>query len=140
MIRIFVDANTIVSGLLFEGNESRLLDMASFGLVEVMTIDYVMREVRRALVREEFGLSEDKVGRLMSVVLAWIRLLPDPEEEELRKRWDLLNDKKDFPVLVGFQQSGCEILVTGDKELLENVPRSMVTRDFLRLLRKELSG
>ncbi|MFQ6128642.1 MAG: hypothetical protein ACE5QW_07050 [Thermoplasmata archaeon] len=140
MIRVFVDANTVVSGLLFEGNESHLLDMAFLSLIEVVTIDYVMREVRGALGRKEFGLSESEVSRLILVALGWIRLLADPLEEELRKSWNVLNDEKNHPVLVRFQESGYDVLVTGDKELLEKVPRSMRTKNFLRFLRKKLSG
>jgi predicted nucleic acid-binding protein len=140
MVSVFVDANTMVSGLLFEGNESLLLEMAALGLVEVVTIDYVVREVRRALSREEFGLSRVEVGSLLSVVLGRIRLLPDPQEGELRAHWDALDDKKDLPVLVGFRNSGCDALVTGDKELLEGVEGSMRTRDLLDLVKREFRG
>ena len=55
MLRLFLDANTVVSGLLFEGNESTLLEFGRLRLCELATNEYVCAEVTVVLGREQFG-------------------------------------------------------------------------------------
>lgn len=47
----FVDANTLVSGLVFSGNEAILLELGRFGVCEFVTNGYVLEEVRDVLAR-----------------------------------------------------------------------------------------
>ena len=54
-MRLFVDANTLVSALVFEGNESRLLDLCRLGVCVLVTIEYVREEVRDVLSRPRQG-------------------------------------------------------------------------------------
>ena len=55
-MRAFVDANTIVSGLLFAGNEAVLLELGRLRALRLLTNEYVLGEVRAALKRQELRL------------------------------------------------------------------------------------
>lgn len=55
-VRVFLDANTIVSGILFNGNEAALLELGLVKAVELVTNLYVLEEVTRVMRREDFGL------------------------------------------------------------------------------------
>ena len=55
-VRVFLDANTIVSGILFKGNEATLLELGRVKAVELVTNYYVLEDVTRVMRREEFGL------------------------------------------------------------------------------------
>lgn len=117
-MRAFVDANTVVSGLLFAGNEAVLLKLGRLGALRLVTNEYVLGEVRGVLKREEFRLTEEERRRLMRYALECISVVENPSKEEIKRHYGLLRDKKDLPVVLGAKKENCECLVTGDKELL----------------------
>ena len=134
--KIFVDANTIVSGLLFEGDESLLIRLGMVRLCELVTSEYVVEEVKRVLRSNRFNLSEDDVAFLISYLHRCIRVYTSPTSEEINRNLSRLGDKKDVHVLVAFEKFECNLLVTGDAELLSRVKRAKRTRQALELLLK----
>lgn len=140
-MKVFVDANTIVSGLLFTGNESVLLELGRLKALRLVTNEYVLREVRKVLKREEFQLGEEEQDRLMSYMLECVSIVEDPPREEIKKHYDLLKDEKDLPVVLGAKKKGCKCLVTGDEELLSDevkrLVNSITTSGLLERLAKE---
>jgi len=140
-MKVFVDANTVVSGLLFVGNEAVLLELGRLRALCLVTNEYVLGEVKEVLKREEFRLTEEERQRLVKYTLECISVVKDPSKEETKKHYDLLWDKKDLPVIVGAKKENCEYLVTGDRELLsEKVKRfvnSTTTSELLGKLIKE---
>ncbi len=133
-LRIFVDANTFVSGLLFEGNEATLIRLGAVGLCRLATTPYVLDEVTGALSAAEFQLSDDEISVLLSYVNRCVRVYENPSADELREDLTRLNDKKDLHVLVAFKKLECDMLVTGDKELLRKVPDAKRTKQALEIL------
>lgn len=133
-IRVFVDASTLISGLLFEGNESTLLELGSFGAVELVATHYVLREVRQVLGREEFSLSQEEIRDLVHYVHQVVVITDDPTEQAIRECARKLADKKDAPVWAGFLSSEADRLVTGDRELLRVVEGAISTSGLLRML------
>jgi len=133
-MRVFVDASTLVSGLLFEGNESMLLELGSFGAVELVATHYVLEEVKQVLGRAEFTLSREEIRDLMRYMHQVILVVDDPSEREITACARKLADKKDAPVWAGFLNSEADHLVTGDKELLKVVEGAIGTRGLLGLL------
>lgn len=125
-MRVFVDANTIVSGLFFVGNESILLELGRSRALRLVTNEYVLNEVRKTLKREEFRLTEEERRNLVEYTLECIFIVESPSKEEIKKHYDLLMDKKDLPVLVGAKKENCEYLVTGDKELFSKKIKKFV--------------
>ena len=133
-LTIFVDANTIVSGLLFDGNEALLLRLGKTGLCTLVTTRYVIDEVTRVLHAEEFRLSKEEIATFLSYTNKCIRVSESLKRSQLRKYSSRLADKKDVHVLAGFSELDCDILVTGDKELLRKVPKATTTRQTLEFL------
>lgn len=58
----------------------------------------------------------------------------DPPEAKVRDALGRLRDEADLPVLVGFELSGADHLVTGDRELRGSTPKGVSTRRALELL------
>ena len=135
-MRVFVDASTLVSGLLFEGNESMLLELGSFGAVELVATHYVLEEVRQVLGRVEFALSRDEIRDLMGYAHQVVVVVDDPSEHAIRECARKLADKKDAPVWAGFLSSEADHLVTGDKELLRVIEGAISTSGLLGVLLK----
>lgn len=133
-LRIFVDANTIVSGLVFEGNEALLLRLGRIGLCRLVTVHYVIDKVTRVLRAGEFRFSEEDVVSLISYMSRCMTVYENVKPARLRKYLSTLEDKKDAHVLAAFHELECDMMVTGDKELLRNVTEARTTRRALEML------
>ena len=133
-MKLFVDANTLVSGLVFEGNESLLLELGRLGVCELVCNDYVREEVRDVLSRPHLGLAHDEQVRALRILARCVTIVEDPPVADVRAAKDRLSDPKDVPVLLGFEGSACDLLVTGDRRLRSEVPKAVTSRAALRLL------
>jgi len=133
-LNVFVDANTIVSGLVFEGNEALLLKLGAIGACRLRTTRYVIDEVDKALAGKEFGLGWDEIDKLLSVVHNALVVHEPLREVELKKYLPRLDDKKDAHVWAAYEKLKCDILVTGDRELLKKVTGAKTTKQTLEML------
>jgi len=138
MLRLFVDANTLFSGLLFSGNESQLFGYARLGLCELLTVEHVREEVRRTLQEPRFSLMAQERGRALRILSRHVTVLDDPSVKKLRGALGRVRDAQDLPVAIGFEESGCDYLVTGDRDLQGRMPRAISTKRALALLRQGL--
>ena len=125
-MRVFVDADTILSGLLFAGNESVLLELGRLRALRLVTNEYVLGEVREVMKRKDFRLTEEERQHFMEYTLECISIVKDPSEEEIQRHYDILFDKKDLPILIGAKNENCDYLITGDKELLSEKIKKLV--------------
>jgi putative PIN family toxin of toxin-antitoxin system len=131
-IKAFLDANIIISGLLFDGNEAVLLELGRVKAMELVTNRYILQEVRAVLRRDEFKLSSEEIQGLERYLHKCLTVMENPSRREIINNLDLLNDKKDIPVALGARESGADYLVTGDKELLQKESlNTITTRDPL---------
>ncbi len=133
-MKLFVDADILISGLLFQGNERLLLELGRYGTCDLVTIDYVRGEVADFLGRPQVRLSEEEQRRLMIILDRSVVAHRDPPEGNVRGALGRLRDEDDLPVLVGFELSGADHLVTGDRELRDSTPKAVSTRQALELL------
>jgi len=118
MEKVFVDANTIISGLLFHGNEAVLLKLGKLRAVQLVVNYHVMKEVRRVLTGKDFHLEDEEQNRLIKHMLECVSLVEGPSRKDIKKHLGLLKDKKDVPIVLGAKKANCEYLITGDRELL----------------------
>ncbi len=112
--RYFLDANVIISGLLWKGNERKLLELGADRKMALVTSVYVLKEVEDVLGGMNFD--EYKVDEFIIYLKSFIEL-KDASPQDVKKLWDFLEDKSDIPVLAAAIKAKA-ILVTGDKELL----------------------
>jgi predicted nucleic acid-binding protein len=118
MEKVFVDANTLISGLLFPGNEAVLLKLGKLGAVQLVVNYHVMKEVGRVMAGKDFHLEDKEHNRLIKYMLECVSLVEDPSRRDIKKYLGLLKDKKDVPIVLGAKKANCEYLITGDRELL----------------------
>lgn len=136
-MKLFVDANTLVSGLVFAGHEWSLLELGRLGLCDLVTNRYVLDEVREVLTRPHLDLSPEEQRRALTVLARCIAVLEDPPAEDVRAARGRLADPGDLPILLGFEASQSDFLVTGDRRLRERIPKAVTTRAAIR---KVLAG
>ena len=133
-MKLSVDANILISGLLFEGNERLLLELGRYGTCELVTIEYVRGEVADFLGRPAVRLSEEEQRKLLALLDRSVVARRDPPIADVRAALGRLRDQDDIPVLVGFEGSEADYLVTGDRELRGATPKAVSTWRALELL------
>jgi predicted nucleic acid-binding protein len=115
VVRVFVDSNVILSGLLSERGAPRiLLDLLSLRLPFLIgsTGRYNLIEIERNL--------KKRMPSLLFLYKAYLpklnlRVIPLPRPEEVRDFSGQIAEK-DIPVLISAIHSKADFLVTGDKQ------------------------
>ena len=112
--RYFLDANILISGLLWNGNERKLLLLGESRRIELISSMYVFRELQDVFAG--FGFSEQKTAESLVYLRSFTELV-DATDEEVAFCRNHLDDKTDIPILAAVIKSS-GILVTGDKKLI----------------------
>ncbi len=115
VVRVFLDSNVILSGLLSEKGAPRiLLDLLSLGLPFLIGVTgrYNLIEIERNL--------RKKIPGLLSLYKAYLpklslKVIPLPRPEEVRDFSGQIAEK-DIPVLASAVRSKADFLVTGDRQ------------------------
>jgi len=115
IVRVFLDSNVILSGLLSDkGSPRTILDLLTLKLPFLVgsTGRFNLIEIERNL--------EKKMPGILSVYKRYLpklnlKIIPLPQPEELREFSDKIANK-DVPVLVSAIRSKADFVVTGDKQ------------------------
>ena len=125
--RVFVDANTLISGLFFKGPESTMLRMGILGLINIVTCEFVIEEVRE-VIKRKFPEAENNFDNIIEI----ITILKTKKNENVKK---LIRDKKDIPVLATALAYGPDYFITGDEDFhtdeIKKLLKVVRTQDFL---------
>lgn len=95
-IKAFLDSNTIISGLLFEGNEATLLELGRIKAIQLITNQYVIDEVTQVLKRPEFNITTREIQSLTRYLYTCLTITENPPKEVIQEHTNMLNDKKDI--------------------------------------------
>jgi putative PIN family toxin of toxin-antitoxin system len=117
-VRIVVDTNTLISGSLWHGNPSRLLDGVKAGKVTLVLTPRLWVEFVEVLNRPKFltrlqllGLTPTMLADGLRRYVSWGSDAAIPLPSELR-------DPKDLMVLAAAVASRVDAIVTGDDDLI----------------------
>ncbi len=133
---IFVDTNILLSGIFFEGNESKILDLVELDLV---TNEDVVDELRKVVKKKLKYLKE----RTFEIALAEtekalsdILIIPKSKyDNKLNEAESLITHKKDIPILAAVLYSKPDYFLTGDThfftEKIKSVINVSTVKDFL---------
>jgi predicted nucleic acid-binding protein len=114
-VKIFLDSNVILSGLLSDRGAPRIiLDILSlrFPFITAATGQYNLMEIERNIAKK---LPEIKDIYREYFPKIHLTVIPTPKKKDLRKSRGIINDK-DLPVLISAMNFGADFLVTGDKK------------------------
>ncbi len=133
-LRLFLDSNILVSGVVFVGLEHDLLRLAAQGGFLPVVSTYVLSEVTRVLLAK-FDLPEGPVNRALEALP--LAMAPEPPEALIQAAEALLRDPADAPVIAAAWQANVNGLVTGDRDLFaadQRRVRVLRTREALKLV------
>lgn len=123
-MRIVCDTNVLVSGILFLGPPRRILTMASRGKVTNFTTPDLLREVEDVLLRPKFGLRAEQVVGIIALFRDTFEIVHSSRRVQV-----VLADPSDNMVLEAAAAASADIIVSGDKHLLD-----LVAWDGIRIL------
>jgi uncharacterized protein len=131
--RVLIDTNVLLSGLIWNGNESHLLEMATSGDIRLLIPKFVINEARRVLAAK-FPVHAHLLDEALN--LLDYEVLASPSSHELESAQAVLRDPNDAEVLASIIESRPDYAVTGDKDLLTADVRAIFPTctcvDFLR--------
>ena len=116
-MRIVADTNVVVAGFLWDGNERRFMDAARDGIVELFVSPALLDEFEDVISRPKFAsrLAVKDVSRQF-LVEAYAALATVVKAHPLDTSTS--RDIDDDQVLACAVAGSCEIIVTGDDDLL----------------------
>lgn len=117
-VRVILDTNVVVSGLLWPGPPASILDAAVRRVFHLLTSEELLAELEDVLSRPHLEVRLRARGRTVSEVMSKQRLLgtivtPAKIDAPLE-----LRDRKDLPVLECAVGGHAQTIVTGDKDLI----------------------
>ena len=137
-MRVVLDSNIIVSGLLYQGNESRVLQLGSEKYFEMFLSELILSEVARAL-RNKFRANQEDIAEAGSLLRDSATIIDPPPIVS-----DLTGNPPDDHVLDLVLASEADFLVTGDRRHLlplgrYGTARIVASRQFLEEIAAEQS-
>ncbi|MEO7674888.1 MAG: putative toxin-antitoxin system toxin component, PIN family [Pyrinomonadaceae bacterium] len=116
-MRIVADTNIVVSGILWNGNERRLMDAARDGIIEIVSSPTLLGEFENVLSRPKFTSRLKLKNVELNFIVEAYSLLADiiitkPLDTEVSRDFD------DDEVLACAVAGDCDFVVTGDSDLL----------------------
>ena len=138
MLKLVLDTNTYISGLLWDGNEAKLIRKAESGEASSFTSKEILEEIdaviRRGKFEKHLSLAKTTADEVLAKItnLSTIIIGPKLIENVVKE------DKSDDKFIECALNAKADIIVTGDEHLLKlkeyrNI-KIMTTADALKLL------
>ena len=114
-MRLFLDSNVLVSGIVFSGTERWIL-LATFRGEHTFVISQdVQREVLE-VIQQKFPRRREEAKEVLALLR--VEIVPGGAYERHSRDFPGLRDPKDAHVLAAAIVSRCDAVVTGDRDLV----------------------
>jgi uncharacterized protein len=117
-VKLVVDINVLLSGSLWKGNPSRLVDALLDGSATLCASAPVMAEFEEVIQREKFQRRLQKRGKSAREIISRFRATALIVEAPVIPVPTALRDPDDIHVLACARGACADAIVTGDKDLL----------------------
>lgn len=135
-MRIFIDSNVLISALVFDGNELNLI-FSSMNMGHTLVIsEHIEEEVFRTML-EKFPEHSKIMHEFIN--LASFEIFAKEKYQDNINNFDIVRDRHDRHVLASAASAKCDMIVTGDKDLLilkmsQNM-KILTSKEALKLIR-----
>lgn len=110
-MRIFLDTNIIISGIVFQGPERELLRIISLYRHQLILTNYILAEIMDVMHRK----FPDKEAAIEAILAAFnVEWIPNPSVTEVRDAASKTRDRKDAVVLATVVMAKPDLFVSGD--------------------------
>ena len=132
-LKVVLDTNILVSAWLWEGNESKIVELIENGLVIGYTSPLLIREFEKVMNYPKFRLSEEEIASATGYYQIILRTIEPKTMVNI-----IRDDPEDNRVLDCALSAKANAIITGDKHLLalgrfKNI-KILTSTEFLRLV------
>lgn len=138
--KVFVDTNILLSGIFFEGNESKILDLVE---LDVVTSEDIVDELQR-VVRKKLKYLKERTFEIavaeIEKALTDISIIPRTKyNHKLKDAESMITHKKDIPVLAAVLYTKPDYFLTGDAHFftdkIKRVANVATAKEFLKKMK-----
>ncbi|MBM4249461.1 MAG: putative toxin-antitoxin system toxin component, PIN family [Euryarchaeota archaeon] len=114
-MRVFIDSNILISALVFDRNELDVLTHVLRKGHQLVTSNHIHEEVFRVMLEKlpEHAKLVDEFIRISGM-----EIVPGAKYLNMLDQFDIVRDRKDRHVLAAAVAAKCEMIITGDNDLL----------------------
>ena len=135
-LKVFLDTNILLSGIFFEGNEAKILDLVE---IELVTSEDTVEELRKVVKKKLKYLKERTFEIALSEterVLSDITIISRSKyNHKIKEAKSLITKKKDVPILAAVLYVKPDYFLTGDAHFftdrIKNIVNVFTAKDFL---------
>lgn len=114
MLRVVLDTNVLVSATISSGKPRELLRKGIVNNFSIVTSDLILKELVTVLRRPKFKTSEDEIHKII------LALIQSSKVVSVKSKFKVIKeDPKDDMIVNTAYDGQADIIVTGDKHLLE---------------------
>jgi len=113
-MKVMLDTNILISGMIFRGPERRLLDTIYHQRLTLVINNYIMKETKEVLQRK-FPAHVPVFDRLLSLLN--VEFISMPASATVAKVQPIIRDPKDAVILASAFEAQPDILISGDLDL-----------------------
>ncbi|MEM2089193.1 MAG: putative toxin-antitoxin system toxin component, PIN family [Thermoproteota archaeon] len=135
-LKVVLDTNILISAWLWEGNESKIVELIENGLVIGYTSLQLIQEFEKVMNYPKFRLSEDEIASAIGYYQIVLRTIEPKTAANI-----IRDDPADNRVLECALSAKANAIITGDKHLLalgkfKNI-RILTSTEFLKLIKSD---
>jgi len=114
MLRAVLDTNVLISAIISDGKPRELLKKGTANQFSIVTSNLILKELITVLRRPKFKTPEDEIQKII------IALLRSSEVIKVKSKFtEVKEDPKDDMIINTAYDGHADVIVTGDKHLLE---------------------
>ena len=134
-LKLFIDANILISGLVFDGNELKVLFKCLDKGHKLVISNHVEEEIFRTML-DKFPEHSKLFHEFIE--LAHFEIVPKEQYIDKLADYDIVRDKHDRHILASAIVTKCKYIITGDKDLLVlksiNNTKILTSKEVLKIL------
>ncbi|MBO3832247.1 MAG: putative toxin-antitoxin system toxin component, PIN family [Candidatus Brockarchaeota archaeon] len=135
-LKVVLDTNILVSAWLWEGNESKIVELVENGLVTGYTSPHLIQEFEKVMNYPKFRLSEEEILSAIGYYKIMLRTIEPKTTVKI-----IRDDPADNRVLDCALSAKADAIITGDKHLLalgkfKNI-KILTSTQFLKLIKPD---
>lgn len=138
-LKVVIDTNIAISGLLWMGLPNKILKLARDGFIDICSTETICEELAKVLEYSRFQKRLAELGLTCDEVIDYYMDIVTIYKENAKI--DIIKaDKSDNRFIEAALDSGCNIIITGDEHLLEIKEFKNITilkpKEFLEVYRR----
>ncbi len=113
MVKVVLDSNIYISGIIFGGNPRKIIDLIIEGKIRLCISSDILIEIKEVLERDKFGFSSDITQQIIFEIESLSECLTPRKKHSVVKK-----DADDNIIIDCAIEANADYIITGDDDLL----------------------